>query len=105
MKAENCWSIQPSISAVYESGTLAPVGKAAFGETAYIYSSDKINLISFPRTAGTYYFKALSDGDENHNPISSEWIEVEIIAVIPVGISVDMVKTSFLTLENVSNTN
>ena len=103
LKAENYWITPPTICSVYESGALAPCGAAAFGETSYVYSTDKINLINTPVSAGIYYFKAMSDGDENHNFISSDWITVEIIAVSAEGISVEMLKTSFLTLEKLSD--
>ncbi len=103
LKAENIWSISPSIKSVYTSGSLEPIGEAAYGETLYEYSCDKASLIEAPYTSGKFYFRAISDGDENHLPICSDWISFEIIAVVPVSFSVDMIKTQFLTLEKIGD--
>ncbi len=104
LKAENFWKKEPSIEGIYESGSLSPVGEAAFGITEYIYSSDKKNEIALPKTAGTYYFMAASEGDENHHPINCEWIEFEIVEVVPIGFFVTLNRTEFLTLDVLSST-
>ena len=102
LKAENQWSTAPGIDGIYSSGTLAPRGESTFGETYYLFSSDKLNTVDTPTSAGIYYFKAKSDGDNNHFPMESEWIEFEIIAVVPTEFFVELSKTEFLTLEQLS---
>lgn len=102
LKTENQWSTAPGIDGIYSSGTLAPRGESSFGETYYLFSSDKSNTVDTPTSAGIYYFKAKSDGDNNHFPIESEWIEFEIVAVVPTDFFVELSKSEFLTLEQLS---
>jgi len=102
-KAENSWQVNPSIADIYESGVLSPLGTAAFGDTEYLYSQDKLNITEMPSFSGIFYFKAVSEGNKNYLPIESEWIEFEIIEVKAVGIYVEMLRSEFLTLEKISD--
>lgn len=102
LKADNFWKQEPFIEGIYESANLSPIGEAAFGATEYIYSSDRENEIALPKSAGKYYFAAASDGDANHNPIRCEWIEFEIVEVVPIGFFVTLNRTEFLTLDTLT---
>lgn len=103
LKAENKWEILPKISNIYTSGLLLPEGKVKYGDTEYVYSLDKTRIIESPKFAGVFYFKASSLGDENHLPIESEWIEFEIIDVIALEMTVELLHLDFLTLSKISD--
>lgn len=102
LKAENGWSVIPSVSDMYASKIIHGKGKAEFGSTEYIYSQDKTEITTLPDTHGVFYFKAVSDGDLNHLPISSEWIKFEIIEVVAVDFFVELARRDFLTLHKIS---
>ncbi len=101
LKAENSWSIQPSVSDIYSSQSISGIGQAEYGKTEYIYSSDTVDIISPPSSKGIFYFMAVCEGDENHLPISSEWLRFEIIEVVAVDFFIEMVKDSFLSLDKI----
>lgn len=101
LKAENSWSVQPSVSDIYASQSLSAKGRAEYGNTEYLYSTDMSDTISLPTSHGIFYFKAVCEGDENHLPISSEWLKFEIIEVIAVDFFVEMVRCDFLALEKI----
>ena len=103
LKAENSWSTPAGIKDIYTSGTLSPTGKVKYGNTEYIYSTDKVEIIEEPKAAGVFYFKASSTGDENHLSIESEWIRFQIIEVVPIAFLVEMLKSDFLALDKISD--
>lgn len=101
-KAENGWSIIPGADDIYASQLLAVKGCAAFGKTEYIYSNADFEIITKPNTHGIFYFKAVSSGDENHLPLSSEWIKFLIIEVVPLDFYIEMTRSDYLTLEKLT---
>ena len=101
LKAENSWSIQPSVSDIYASQSLSVTGQAEYGITEYIYSSNMADTLSLPDSCGIFYFMAVCEGDENHLPIRSEWLKFEIIEVIAVDFFIEMAKNSFLSLDKI----
>jgi len=102
-KAENYWSVPPKASDIYSSSLPKVEGSAAFGETRYVYSTDKSEEQAAPDGVGIFYFKAVSDGDENHFAIESDWIEFEIIRVVAVGFEVELLRSEFLALDKLCN--
>ncbi|MBO5879224.1 MAG: uL15 family ribosomal protein, partial [Clostridia bacterium] len=102
LKAENSWAEEPSIESIFATGILSPVGKSAFGVTEYLFKSEE-EIIEMPRVVGRYYFKAYSSGDENHYAMESEWIEFEIKAVFALDFWVELSRSEFLTLSQISD--
>ena len=100
-KADNRWVVEPSISDIFENATLSYTAEALCGAVSFKFYSDPEASaeIERPSALGVYYMVAYADGDENHNPISSEPKRFEIKELLPTALLVALEKTDFVAFE------
>lgn len=107
LRAENSWLAPLSVRDVFLGRQPDPTAEAKAGDIEFLYYSDiecKYPLDLTPSQVGKYYVVAYSWGDENHEPITSAPVAFEIIAIIPVSLSVTLSDTTFFALDPVTFT-
>lgn len=103
-KANNFWISELSVSSVFEGNAPSPRAECLGGEASYIYySHDGVELSEIPSLSGVYYVKAVGDGGNNYKSISSNLLKFEIIAILPVSISVEAIKEEYFAFERIAD--
>ena len=100
--AVNGWKSSPTISNIFLGDKLSPFAEALGGEVIFKYYSDEVcteQLSEAPDTVGVYYMIAESSGGRNYLPISSPPIKFEIIAVVPIGIEIQLKRTDYTAFD------
>lgn len=77
LKAENSWTVSPSVSDIYEGQSPAPEAFAAFGEVVFSYSASREGeyLPTLPTGIGTRFMVASVEESANYTGLLSEPIE------------------------------
>ncbi len=102
-KAENAFSVPPSVADVFEGSPPFPKAEALFGGVEFLYFSEEhVPLDYIPSDVGVYYVVAKSDGDKNHREIISEKLRFEIIEVVPISFFVTLLKEELTAFEMLS---
>ena len=100
--AANSWVILPSVSDIFCGELPSPLALAKGGDAVFRYYSDpecKEQLSDIPSEVGEYYMIAESSGGRNYLSISSAPIKFRIVAVVPVGIDIQMNRVDFVALD------
>ncbi len=93
-KAENAWIAPLSCVDIYEGTAPSPTALAVCGEAVYAYYSDEeLKNSVAPISPGTYYVVATVPESENYLALSSSVAVLNVIAVVPVSLSVSLVGT------------
>ena len=102
-KARNLWTRPLSVSDIFEGRNIEPYAQCIAGEVEYVYYDDMSNepLSAPPSLPGKYYVLAKSDGNNNYSEIISGRVQFEIIAVVPVSMTLTMHKTEFSAFETI----
>lgn len=102
-KAENGWVLEPTVESIYESGTLSPSAKPIFGEPVFDFYTDAdcLTPCEHPTESGLYYAKATVPESKNYVALTSSPIRFEIIKVVPVGISVELLNDVFVAFSQI----
>lgn len=104
LRADNAWILSPTVKDIFEGKPICALGEALAGEVRFLiyYDADCQKVAAEPLSHGKYYLRAVSDGDKNHNPISSEILSFSVIEVVPVGISVSLREKKFSAFDTVN---
>ena len=103
-KAENFWTHKIEIDDIYEGREPTPHAECITGEVVYVYYSHSGEVLSeIPKESGIYYVKAFSEGSRNYKALSSELLEFRIIKVVPISITVALLKTEYKAFEVIAN--
>lgn len=102
-KAENAWLTLPEIKNIYESGSLSPIAKAKSGEPSFTFYLDAecTAVCQAPSIHGIYYAIATVPESKNYYELSSPLIKFEIIEVVSVGISAELLWEEPVALQTV----
>ena len=107
LKAANLWLASLSVSDVFFGRSPAPYAKAQAGDVTYVYYTDQgctNALDEMPSAVGRYYVVAHSQGDRNHEPITSSPVSFEIVAILPVALQVSLDREEYAALDRVNFT-
>ena len=102
-KAENFWTVEPSISNFFESGSPSPSATPHFGKAEFNYYTDASATINVTvAEPGKYFMVATVPESENYLSLSSDPISFTCIEVVAIGIRVEMMEEpkAFATAEN-----
>ncbi len=91
-RCENKWLIPPGVSSYYCGAKPAPSGTSLFGRVEFFYYKDEALTVptDIPKEAGEYYMVARVGEGKNYFGINSSAVRFEVIAVVPIGLRVDM---------------
>ncbi len=91
-KAQNRWLSSLTVEDIFYGRKPKPYAEALCGEVVYVYYADAgaREEIEVPNEVGMYFVKAVGNGDGNYLPIESQCLPFSIIAIVPIGISIEL---------------
>jgi len=90
-RAENFWVDEPRILDFYAGESPRTVAKSAFGEVKFLYSDsiDSGYSSTPPTRAGSYYFIAITEADDNYTSLRTQPAGFYVIQDVPTGIKIE----------------
>ncbi len=102
-RAENAWIDLPSVSDIFFGREPKPSGKALCDDVVFLYYSDpECTAETDVGAPGIYYMTACARGNKNYLPMNSEPIKFEVVAILPVGLGITLLKSGLTAFERLA---
>lgn len=104
LKAENYWTVYPADSICYEGRDIVITGESRFGEIEISFFADRdaSERIDAPTLCGCYYAVLSVKGTDNYSALTSGIIAFEIIEILPVSFTAEIIKKGIVAFDRLS---
>ncbi len=104
-KADNYFTLIPSVGDIFEGKTPSPLAEVYFGEIEVYYFTDPecTEAVESPDSVGIYYCIIEVEESRNYKKLSSSPMKFEVIEVVPVGINAALNRTDLKAFEILSS--